>query len=101
MAVLCLDLNLKIFLLHLFVRYIMSFDETTACLDEHNEGGDVPDLSDWMSNLPEHLKNVSINQLAIPGSHDSGSYWLNPESPICPGKLLYILKGQLCSRETI
>lgn len=43
------------------------------------------DLSQWMTNLPEPLTNIPINNLAIPGSHNSGSYYLDPSTPIAPG----------------
>ena len=43
------------------------------------------DYSDWMSNLPVELQKKPINELAIPGSHDSGAYWLDPDTPISPG----------------
>ena len=43
------------------------------------------DYSQWMTNLPVVLAKNPINQLAIPGSHDSGAYYLDPKSPVCPG----------------
>lgn len=42
------------------------------------------DLSNWMTNLHDDLTHVPVNQLAIPGSHDSGAFWLDPHSPVCP-----------------
>ena len=45
------------------------------------------DYSQWMTNLPVVLTTKPLNQLAIPGSHDSGAYYLDPKSPVCPGKL--------------
>ncbi|XP_066930650.1 PI-PLC X domain-containing protein 2-like [Clytia hemisphaerica] len=40
--------------------------------------------SQWMTNLPKELTMLPITRLAIPGSHDSGAYYLDPKSPICP-----------------
>ena len=45
------------------------------------------DYSQWMTNLPVTLTTIPLNQLAIPGSHDSGAYYLDPKSPVCPGNL--------------
>lgn len=36
----------------------------------------LEDKSEWMGNLPLRLQNMRITDLAIPGSHDSGSYSL-------------------------
>lgn len=49
-------------------------------------GGDSFGNSRWMSNLPSHLTKISLNRLAIPGSHNSGAYSLNPTTPMSPGK---------------
>ncbi|XP_057315112.1 PI-PLC X domain-containing protein 3-like [Hydractinia symbiolongicarpus] len=35
--------------------------------------------ADWMGNLSLQLQNIKLTHLAIPGSHDSGSYSLQPE----------------------
>ena len=45
------------------------------------------DYSQWMTNLPVALTTIPLNQLAIPGSHDSGAYYLDPKSQVCPGNL--------------
>lgn len=37
---------------------------------------------DWMSALPEELWDVSLTDLAIPGSHDAMSYCLDINSPL-------------------
>ncbi|XP_061533746.1 PI-PLC X domain-containing protein 1 isoform X1 [Phycodurus eques] len=37
---------------------------------------------DWMSHLPEELLDVSLWNLAIPGSHDSMSFCLDLSSPV-------------------
>ncbi|CAC5419438.1 PI-PLC X domain-containing protein 2,PI-PLC X domain-containing protein 3 [Mytilus coruscus] len=44
------------------------------------------DFINWMSRLPEHLHTVPLNQLAIPGSHNSYSYDLDTNSEIGPDK---------------
>ena len=47
----------------------------------------TPDLSEWMTNLPDYATNIPINQIVIPGSHDSGAFWLDADSPVCPSNL--------------
>lgn len=47
------------------------------------------ELESWMGNLPEELHNVPINQLAIPGSHDSCSYTITPQAEIAPDNEYY------------
>ena len=43
------------------------------------------DLENWMRNLPDVLRhNVPVINLAIPGSHDSGSYGINRRSKLAP-----------------
>nr|XP_022300676.1 PI-PLC X domain-containing protein 3-like [Crassostrea virginica] len=39
---------------------------------------------DWMSCLPAPLQKVPINKLAIPGSHNSITYSLDPDSQVTP-----------------
>ncbi|XP_062585733.1 PI-PLC X domain-containing protein 2-like [Saccostrea cucullata] len=39
---------------------------------------------DWMSQLPSHLQKAPLNKLAIPGSHNSFSYSLDPQSQVAP-----------------
>ena len=41
-------------------------------------------LSDWMLNLPDHIKRKKLSQICIPGSHDSFTYSLDKKSPIGP-----------------
>ncbi|XP_032879194.1 PI-PLC X domain-containing protein 1 isoform X4 [Amblyraja radiata] len=40
----------------------------------------------WMSDLPEKLWDMSLCNLAIPGSHDSMSYCLDLSSPVKPSE---------------
>ncbi|CAH1128948.1 unnamed protein product [Ceutorhynchus assimilis] len=42
------------------------------------------DLENWMSNLPESLRNMPINHLAIPGSHDSFTNDITSKSDVSP-----------------
>uniref|UniRef100_A0A3Q3VX13 Uncharacterized protein n=1 Tax=Mola mola TaxID=94237 RepID=A0A3Q3VX13_MOLML len=50
--------------------------------------GRVSSLScpDWMSALPEELWDISLTNLAIPGSHDTMSYCLDINSPLVPSE---------------
>merc|ERR1712226_1233509 len=64
----------------------MAADEY-ICIPDHSdddESSRAVDLTEWMTNLPNTLHDVPLNQLAIPGSHDSGAYWLNTDLPIAP-----------------
>ena len=58
-------------------------------IEETNE-----DNSQWMTNLPVSLTTKPLNQLAIPGSHDSGAYYLDPSLPLSPGKLNFMYNLQ-------
>ncbi|XP_065056281.1 PI-PLC X domain-containing protein 3-like [Rhopilema esculentum] len=42
------------------------------------------DLENWMAQLPTNLQCVPVNKLAIPGSHDSGAFYLDKTSKIAP-----------------
>ena len=44
------------------------------------------DLANWMQNLPVHLHSIPVKQLALPGSHDSGAFYLDKNSNIAPGE---------------
>ncbi|OCT94477.1 PI-PLC X domain-containing protein 2 [Xenopus laevis] len=39
---------------------------------------------DWMGSLPPALSVLPVANLAIPGSHDSFSYWVDEKSPVGP-----------------
>lgn len=39
---------------------------------------------EWMGSLPVCLSNMPLSNLAIPGSHDSFSYWVDEKSPVGP-----------------
>lgn len=41
-------------------------------------------LGQWMEELPAALHHVPLLSLAIPGSHDAGSYSLDPHSEVAP-----------------
>ncbi|XP_054045073.1 PI-PLC X domain-containing protein 2 isoform X3 [Rissa tridactyla] len=40
--------------------------------------------ADWMGTLPAALRSYPLSNLAIPGSHDSFSYWVDEKSPVGP-----------------
>ncbi|XP_059151083.1 PI-PLC X domain-containing protein 2-like [Physella acuta] len=50
----------------------------------NNGHGGRSQNADWMSRLPESLLNISLTGLAIPGTHNSGSYFLNTKKPLSP-----------------
>ncbi|XP_055338221.1 PI-PLC X domain-containing protein 3-like [Paramacrobiotus metropolitanus] len=59
----------------------------------------MADNSNWMSKLPTTLQVVPISAIAIPGSHDSGTYSLDPNGPFAPDQpnnLLIFLKAFGC-----
>ncbi|XP_046577041.1 PI-PLC X domain-containing protein 3-like [Haliotis rubra] len=43
-----------------------------------------PGNPDWMKNLPESLHTTPLNELAIPGSHDSFTFYLDKTSDVGP-----------------
>ncbi|VUZ40366.1 unnamed protein product [Hymenolepis diminuta] len=47
------------------------------------EKDEVP-ASDWMAYLPEKATNISLCQIAIPGTHDSGTYSITDSSALSP-----------------
>uniref|UniRef100_A0A8C1YMU7 Phosphatidylinositol-specific phospholipase C, X domain containing 3 n=1 Tax=Cyprinus carpio TaxID=7962 RepID=A0A8C1YMU7_CYPCA len=40
--------------------------------------------ADWMSSLPDTLHSIPLTNLAIPGSHDSFSFYIDEASPVGP-----------------
>uniref|UniRef100_UPI0037E75ABA PI-PLC X domain-containing protein 1-like isoform X1 n=2 Tax=Semicossyphus pulcher TaxID=241346 RepID=UPI0037E75ABA len=57
--------------------------------------------SDWMSQLPPELHNISLFQLAIPGSHDSMSYDLDISSSIIEPDRLKRFSKIYCARKIV
>uniref|UniRef100_A0A8C3M840 Uncharacterized protein n=1 Tax=Geospiza parvula TaxID=87175 RepID=A0A8C3M840_GEOPR len=55
---------------------------------ERRRGGAVGAMADgnadWMGSLPPALRSLPLSNLAIPGSHDSFSYWVDEKSPVGP-----------------
>ncbi|KAM7537490.1 hypothetical protein Aperf_G00000061262 [Anoplocephala perfoliata] len=47
------------------------------------EQDEVPP-SDWMAHLPEKVTKLSLAQIAIPGTHNSGTYSIKESSPVSP-----------------
>ena len=56
-------------------------------LRPHSLLSQVSDHSNWMQNLDERVTHLPLNRLAIPGSHNSGAYWLNLAGPIATGNI--------------
>ena len=54
-------------------------------------------FSDWMSSLPPGLQRTPLKYLAIPGSHDSGSYSLKIEEenifPLKYSKFIHLVNN--------
>ncbi|XP_043928379.1 PI-PLC X domain-containing protein 2-like [Protopterus annectens] len=40
--------------------------------------------ADWMGSLPASLTKMPLSFLAVPGSHDSFSYWIDVNAPVGP-----------------
>jgi hypothetical protein len=49
----------------------------------------IADCSNWMHELKSQIGNFPLNYLAIPGTHDSGTYSLQPNSPPSPDSALF------------
>ncbi|XP_073538156.1 PI-PLC X domain-containing protein 3 [Phyllobates terribilis] len=41
-------------------------------------------FAEWMASLPERIHRVPLTSLAIPGSHDSFSFYIDESSPVGP-----------------
>ncbi|XP_034773728.2 PI-PLC X domain-containing protein 3 [Acipenser ruthenus] len=41
-------------------------------------------FADWMASLPESIQSMPLTNLAIPGSHDSFSFYIDEASPVGP-----------------
>ena len=47
------------------------------------EGGtNATNGSNWMTHIDHNLRDVPLMELAIPGSHNSGGYWMDETGPI-------------------
>ena len=44
------------------------------------------DLSKWMENLPNEKQLCPLTQLALPGSHDSASFWFDTSMELAPDR---------------
>ncbi|XP_067211465.1 PI-PLC X domain-containing protein 3 [Linepithema humile] len=56
------------------------------------------DLEFWMTRFPAPLKNTPIIHLAIPGSHDTMTYTIEPRNDVGPDEPAFIRRlGRYCS----
>ncbi|XP_057680489.1 PI-PLC X domain-containing protein 2 isoform X2 [Corythoichthys intestinalis] len=46
--------------------------------------------ADWMGSLPPKLCVMPLKHLAIPGSHDSFTYWVDVHAPVGPDQKVYV-----------
>ena len=46
----------------------------------------VQTMNAWMSNLHENVTKKPINSIALPGTHNSGAYYLDESGPVSSGK---------------
>ncbi|KAM8823650.1 PI-PLC X domain-containing protein 2 isoform 2-T2 [Spinachia spinachia] len=46
--------------------------------------------SDWMGSLPFKLSAMPLKHLAVPGSHDSFTYWVDVQAPVGPDQKAYV-----------
>ncbi|XP_019731116.1 PI-PLC X domain-containing protein 2 isoform X1 [Hippocampus comes] len=46
--------------------------------------------ADWMGSLPPKLWVVPLKHLAVPGSHDSFTYWVDAHAPVGPDQKIYV-----------
>ncbi len=49
----------------------------------------------WMQDLKYQIGNLPLNQVAIPGTHDSGTYSLDPNSPASIDSPLSSIEGTI------
>ncbi|XP_067343181.1 PI-PLC X domain-containing protein 2 isoform X1 [Channa argus] len=46
--------------------------------------------ADWMGSLPSKLSAMPLKYLAVPGSHDSFTYWVDVQAPVGPDQKTYV-----------
>ncbi|XP_076017227.1 PI-PLC X domain-containing protein 2 [Genypterus blacodes] len=46
--------------------------------------------ADWMGSLPAKLSVMPLKHLAVPGSHDSFTFWVDIEAPVGPDQKVYV-----------
>ncbi|XP_061820735.1 PI-PLC X domain-containing protein 2 isoform X2 [Nerophis lumbriciformis] len=46
--------------------------------------------ADWMGSLPTRLSGMPLKHLAVPGSHDSFTYWVDVHAPVGPDQKVYV-----------
>uniref|UniRef100_A0A673B4V7 PI-PLC X domain-containing protein 2-like n=1 Tax=Sphaeramia orbicularis TaxID=375764 RepID=A0A673B4V7_9TELE len=46
--------------------------------------------ADWMGVLPSKLSAMPLKHLAVPGSHDSFTFWVDVEAPVGPDQKVYV-----------
>ncbi|KAF7659499.1 hypothetical protein LDENG_00296850 [Lucifuga dentata] len=46
--------------------------------------------ADWMGSLPAKLTATPLKHLAVPGSHDSFTFWVDVEAPVGPDQKVYV-----------
>ncbi|XP_024910289.1 PI-PLC X domain-containing protein 2 isoform X2 [Cynoglossus semilaevis] len=46
--------------------------------------------ADWMGSLPSKLSALPLKQLAVPGSHDSFTFWVDVRAPVGPDQKVYV-----------
>ena len=59
---------------------------------EHEEIEKVMDLANWMDDMKEEIKDKNLNEIVIPGSHDSGTYCINSKSKYGSKHIFIILQ---------
>ncbi|XP_072174789.1 PI-PLC X domain-containing protein 3-like [Diadema setosum] len=60
-------------------------DGEEATTMKGSSSDEQPVFENWMRDLPEKLHNEPLKNIAIPGSHDSFSYFLDCKSPVASG----------------
>uniref|UniRef100_H2SI62 Phosphatidylinositol specific phospholipase C X domain containing 2 n=1 Tax=Takifugu rubripes TaxID=31033 RepID=H2SI62_TAKRU len=46
--------------------------------------------ANWMGSLPSKLSAMPLKHLAVPGSHDSFTYWVDVHAPVGPDQKLFV-----------
>ncbi|KAI9542765.1 PI-PLC X domain-containing protein 2 [Dissostichus eleginoides] len=46
--------------------------------------------ADWMGSLPPKLSAMPLKHLAVPGSHDSFTYWVDVHAPVGPDQKAFV-----------
>lgn len=55
-----------------------------------SSNGDKRSYSNWMEKLPNEKQLCPLNKITVPGSHDSGAFWLDEDMGLAPDRPKFV-----------